>query len=102
MLVEGTEFSHLPPSPRPVTMQGYVIQALYNDKQTETGRLTPFDPNDDSYDLQFRDWRVNGFATRAPQASEIHASQLAFGWRSRILPGVAEQVGAAWLLHTLH
>ena len=89
-----------PPAPKPVTIPGYVVQVQY---ASELERLVPFDPDDTDYDLRFRDWYANGFATRQAGADEIHQVHLATGWKSRILPGIAEQdADGKFTLFTVH
>lgn len=77
-----------PPPAEPAILSGYVVQARYG---IELERLVPFDPDDEDYDLRFRDWFPNGFAFREHAANEIHQAQIAGGFQSRILPGVAER-----------
>lgn len=90
-----------PPPPKlPEVIRGLVIQITYG--ETKEGRLTPFDPEDAEHDLVFRAWYPNGFATRTHGATEINDAHLHFGWRSRILPGVAEKQASGWEFHTLH
>lgn len=87
--------------PQPETISGYVIQAMYG--STHEGRLTPFDPDDADFDLRFREWFPNGFATRAGPAQEVHQAQLIGGFQSRVLPGVAErQANGEFAFFTVH
>lgn len=98
----GTGFSSPPPKPSTRTASGFVVQIMYGPDKTGAGKLWPFNADDPDMDLVYRDWENVMFSTHSKSASEIHESQLALSWRSRILPGVAEQVGANWILHTLH
>ena len=89
-----------PEPPRLTTIPGYVVQVQY---AVELERLVPFDPEDEDFDLRFRDWFINGFATRRNGADDIHQTHLAAGWKSRILPGIAEQDAAGkFTLFTMH
>src|SRR5689334_7498409 len=97
----GTGFGD-PPSSLPRTANGLVVQITYGPDTTGAGKLWPFNPDDPDMDLVYRGWENVMFSTHSKSASEIYESQLAYGWRSRILPGVAEQVGEVWILHTLH
>lgn len=89
-----------PKPPLPEIIRGLVVQITYD--TTKEGRLTPFNPEDPEHDLMFRGWYANGFATRTHGATEIHDAHLQFGWRSRILPGVAEKQASGWEFHPLH
>lgn len=89
------------PTPHPEIIPGYVVQIRY--ATGPDGRIFPFDPDDHGYDLMFREWTPNGFASRATGADEIHAAHLATGFESRILNGVAErQANGEFMFFTVH
>lgn len=78
------------PPPKTEIIVGYVAQAMYT--VTSEGRLEPYVPDDPDFDLRFRNWCYNGFASRRAGAEQIHQNQLDAGFQSRILPGVVELV----------